>query len=74
MYVSYSKCPAKPTNGRWTTKDSMRLTESPSRATTNLESRVHPRVTESEHHAYTINTTLTQELQGLKYRKESQTL
>jgi hypothetical protein len=28
---------------------------------------VHPWVTESKHHAYTMNTTLTQERQGLKY-------
>ena len=35
---------------------------------------VHPRVTESKHHAYTTNTTLTQELQGLKYSKESHKL
>jgi hypothetical protein len=34
--------------------------------------QVHPRVTESKHHAYTTNTTLTQELQGLKYSKGSQ--
>ena len=40
-------------------------------ATTYLENRVHPWVTESKHHAYTTNTTLTQELQGLKYSKES---
>jgi hypothetical protein len=26
---------------------------------------------ESKHHAYSTNTTLTQELQGLKYSKES---
>ena len=32
---------------------------------------VHPWVTEPKHHAYTTNTTLTQELQGLKYPKES---
>ena len=49
----------------------MRLLESPSWATTDPESRVHLRVTESKHHAYTTNTTLTQELQGLKYSKES---
>ena len=36
-----------------------------------LENRVHPQVTVSKHHAYTTNTTLTQELQGLKYSKES---
>ena len=45
--------------------------ESPSRATTDLENRVHPRVTESKHHAYTTDTTLTRDLQGLKYSKES---
>ena len=44
---------------------------SPSRATTDPKNRVHPRVTESKHHAYTTNTTLTEELQGLKYSKES---
>ena len=33
--------------------------------------QVHPQVTESKHHAYTMNTTLTQELQGLKYSKGS---
>ena len=38
---------------------------------TDLEYRVHPRVTDSKHHAYTTNTTLTHELQGLKYSKES---
>jgi hypothetical protein len=38
------------------------------------ENRVHPQVTESKHHAYTTNTTLTQELQGLKYSKESHKL
>ena len=37
------------------------------------KSRVHPRVTESKHHAYMTNTTLTQERQGLKYSRESQT-
>jgi hypothetical protein len=31
--------------------------KSPSRATTDPEGRVHPRVTESKHHAYTMNTT-----------------
>ena len=36
-----------------------------------LENKVHLRVTESKHHAYTMNTTLTQQLQGLKYSKES---
>ena len=45
--------------------------KSTSRATTDSESRVHPWVTESKHHAYTTNTTLTQEIQGLKYSKES---
>ena len=35
------------------------------------ENRVHPRVTESKHHSYTMNTTLTQVLQGLMYSKES---
>ena len=48
--------------------DSTRL--SPSRSTTNPECRVYPRVAESKHHAYIIITTLTQELQGLKYSKE----
>jgi hypothetical protein len=45
--------------------------KSPLRATTDPEDRVHLRLTEFKHHAYTMNTTSTQEWQGLKYSKES---
>jgi hypothetical protein len=45
--------------------------KSPSRATTDLEGRVHLWLTEFKRHAYTMNTTSTQEWQGLKYSKES---
>jgi hypothetical protein len=45
--------------------------KSPSRASTDSEGRVHLWVTESNHYAYTMNTTSTQERQGLKYLKES---
>jgi hypothetical protein len=47
--------------------------KSPLRATTDLEGRVHLRVIESKHHAYTTNTTSIKELPRLKYSKESQT-
>jgi hypothetical protein len=47
------------------------ITVTLTRATTDLENWIHQRVTKSKHHAYTTNTTLTQELQGLKYSKES---
>jgi hypothetical protein len=47
--------------------------KSPSRATTDSEGRVHLWVTESKHHAYTMNTTSIKELPRLKYSKESQT-
>ena len=50
------------------------IIKSPLRATTDLKNRVHPWVTESKHHTYTMNTTLTKELQGLKYSKESHKL
>jgi hypothetical protein len=41
--------------------------KSPSRATTNLESRVYLRATESKHHAYTRTTISIKELPRLKY-------
>jgi hypothetical protein len=56
--------------------DSERFNEaikSPSLATTDPEGRVHLQVTESKHHAYTMNTTSIKELPRLKYSKESQT-
>jgi hypothetical protein len=43
--------------------------KSPSRATTDPESRVHLRATESKHHAYTRITTSIKELPRLKYSK-----
>jgi hypothetical protein len=43
--------------------------KSPSRATTDLESRVHLRATESKHHAYTRITTSIKELPTLKYSR-----
>jgi hypothetical protein len=47
--------------------------KSPSRATTDLESRVHLQESESKNHAYTTITTSIKELPRLKYPKESQT-
>ena len=43
--------------------------QSPMRSTIDPKCRVHPQVNESKYHIYTMNTTLTQELQRLKYSK-----